>query len=424
MICGESLRKVETDLRLKRIEHIMIASTASAGALSFALVVWGMMARSAAMVVWGIFAGARTVAGLSVLLGVRFSGRKTDTFPYGLYKLENMVTVVLGAFIIISAVELGRYAVGRIGSQSGLEMGYSAPILLLFAGIVLSLVFGIVKTRMGRKEKSPALLADARLSFVDLAAMIIIAAGVALNEVGLHNADLYSALVVAAMAVILGGKIALEGVKVLLDASLEKDLLMRVRDIADADPGVETVISVDGRSSGSYCFVHLVVVPAGYDLELSEQVSERIKGKISDLVENVDEVVLEFAARAAGTLVAATPLTHDDRPADDIADTAGMALYAVRVPDGTILHKERMAHAGPVEREHAGIYAAVLLAKRGVDTFLLKRKPLAKETALVLDAYGVRVVVSPGVSDLDDAEQEIMRIAAEQAGGTEASESM
>jgi cation diffusion facilitator family transporter len=409
-------------MRQKRIEHLMLASTASAGAISCALVVWGIIARSAAMVAWGIFAGARAVAGFSVLLGVRLSRRKTATFPYGLYKLENIVAVVLGAFIIVSAVELGRFAIGKMGTKSGLEMGYSAPILLLFAGIVLSLVFGVVKTRIGKKEKSPALLADARLSFVDLAAMSIIAIGVALNEVGLHNADLYSALVVAAMAVLLGGKIALEGVKVLLDASLEKDLLMRVRDIADADPGVETVISVDGRSSGSYCFVHLVVVPAGYDLSFCEQVSQRIKGEVKDSVQNVDEVVVEFAARAAGTLVAATPLTHDDRPADDIAETAGMALYAVRVPDGTILHTERLAQADPVAREHAGIYAAVLLAKRGVDTFLLKRKPLTKETALVLDAYGVRVVVSPEVSDLDDAEREIIRIAVQQAGGTEASE--
>jgi cation diffusion facilitator family transporter len=414
---------VETSVRLKRIEYLMIASTASAGAVSCALVAWGIMARSAAMVVWGIFAAARTVAGLSVLFGVRLSRRKTATFPYGLYKLENIVAVVLGAFIIISAIELGRYAISRIGSESGLEMGYSAPILLLFAGIVLSLVFGIVKTRMGRKEKSPALLADARLSFVDLAAMSIIAAGVALNEAGLHNADLCSALIVAAMAVLLGGKIALDGIKVLLDASLEKDLLMRVQGIADADPGVETVVSIDGRSSGSYCFVHLVVVPAGYDLALCEQVSRRIKGEISNSVQNVDEVVIEFAARSAGTLVAATPLTRDNMLAGDIAETAGIALYEVRVPDGEILHSERLAQTGYPMREHAGIYAAVMLAKRGVDTLLVKSGPGGKETALVLDAYGVRVVVSPKASDLDDAEREIARIAGEQAGGTEALES-
>ena len=43
---------------------------------------------------------------VGVLIGLKLSTRKSKEFPYGLYKLENVVTVVLAVMIFVTAYEI------------------------------------------------------------------------------------------------------------------------------------------------------------------------------------------------------------------------------------------------------------------------------------------------------------------------------
>jgi hypothetical protein len=40
---------------------------------------------------------------IGVLMGLKLSTRKSETFPYGLYKLENVIAVVLAGMIFFTA---------------------------------------------------------------------------------------------------------------------------------------------------------------------------------------------------------------------------------------------------------------------------------------------------------------------------------
>ncbi len=47
---------------------------------------------------------------VAVLIGLKLSTRKSKDFPYGLYKLENVVAVVLAVMIFFTAYEIARDA--------------------------------------------------------------------------------------------------------------------------------------------------------------------------------------------------------------------------------------------------------------------------------------------------------------------------
>ena len=47
---------------------------------------------------------------IGVLIGLKLSTRKSKDFPYGLYKLENVITVVLAVMIFFTAYEIARDA--------------------------------------------------------------------------------------------------------------------------------------------------------------------------------------------------------------------------------------------------------------------------------------------------------------------------
>lgn len=50
------------------------------------------------------------LAAVIVLLGLKLSGRRSRRFPYGLYKLENLVAAILAILIFVTAYEIARDA--------------------------------------------------------------------------------------------------------------------------------------------------------------------------------------------------------------------------------------------------------------------------------------------------------------------------
>ena len=99
------------------------------------------------------------VAAVVVLLGLKLSGRRSRSFPYGLYKLENVVAAILAIMIFLTAYEIAREALLMPSRPLAVN-----PWMLL--GVVVTtaipLVFSRFEMRAGRAANSPALIADAK----------------------------------------------------------------------------------------------------------------------------------------------------------------------------------------------------------------------------------------------------------------------
>ena len=55
---------------------------------------------------------------IGVLIGLKLSARKSKTFPYGLYKIENVITVVLAMMTFVTAYEIAREALSAQTQQA------------------------------------------------------------------------------------------------------------------------------------------------------------------------------------------------------------------------------------------------------------------------------------------------------------------
>jgi divalent metal cation (Fe/Co/Zn/Cd) transporter len=56
---------------------------------------------SLAVVASAVDSATDSVASLAVLCGLKLSTRKSHTFPYGLYKIENVISVIVAIFIFL-----------------------------------------------------------------------------------------------------------------------------------------------------------------------------------------------------------------------------------------------------------------------------------------------------------------------------------
>ena len=97
-------------------------------------------------------------ASVGVLVGLRLSTRKSRDFPYGLYKVENLVSVGIALLIFIAGWEIARHAL----------FGRAMPVKVepwILGGVVLSmavpLLFSFFEMRVGKRYNSPSVQADA-----------------------------------------------------------------------------------------------------------------------------------------------------------------------------------------------------------------------------------------------------------------------
>ena len=80
-----------------------------------------------------------SLASLAVWGGIKLSSRKSRSFPYGLYKLENVMSVVVALLLFFAGTEIARKALSPSGEPPTIT-----PVVIggALTGIIVTIVFG------------------------------------------------------------------------------------------------------------------------------------------------------------------------------------------------------------------------------------------------------------------------------------------
>jgi len=171
---------------------------------------------SLAVIAITIDAAVDVVAALLLWGGLKLSVHKSRTFPYGLYKLENVIQVLVALLIFVVAAEIVRQAVTTTGAAA-------ASSLVVIGGMAFStvavLALSLYMAHEGKRFASPGLLAEARHRWADLAASGVVFLALLSGYLGLP-VDRPAAGLVAAFIIYSGWGLLRDGMKVLLDASV------------------------------------------------------------------------------------------------------------------------------------------------------------------------------------------------------------
>lgn len=202
-------------------------------------------------------------AAVGALLAVRYSSIPADAnHPYGHHKAEYISAVVEGVLIVIAALAIFREA----------YLGYLAPRPLdapaegLLVNGLASVINGIwswVLITVGRRERSPALMADGRHLLTDVVSSVGVLLGVGLAMwTGWAVLDPLLAGLVALNILWSGWTLLAESVGGLMDAAAPPGEVDRIRGIISqsADGAIEAH-DVRTRHAGRLTFIdfHLVV---------------------------------------------------------------------------------------------------------------------------------------------------------------------
>jgi cation diffusion facilitator family transporter len=330
-------------------------------------------------------------ASVAVLAGLKISQRQSKDFPYGLYKVENVVAVGVALLIFLSGYEIAKEALLSSVQEATVE-GW------MLAGVVLSalipLLFSRYELRAGRAANSPALIADAQEYRAHIFSSGVVLAALVGQLIG-WPIDRVAALIIVVLIAKMGWELLSDGMRVLLDASLDAETLDRVRAIIQRQPAVVEVHALTGRNAGRYRFIEAEVGLRVRELEKAHQVSNTIASTIREQVPHVERALIHVEPADKPVRRLAVPLAASDGSISQHFGTAPYFIFRdVRVEDGALLEQRVVTNPYAGDPRGRGLKVAEWLLEQRADALFTADDIRGKGPGYALGDAGVEVVIT------------------------------
>ncbi len=332
--------------------------------------VLGTISGSVAIVADGIHSTSDIVASIAVLAGLRLSQRKSKHFPYGLYKVENIIAIVSALAIFFAGYEIVKEVIFQPDRTNMTHI--PAAMLGMCITIAVTDLFSRYEIRVGKEVGSPSLIADGKHVRTDMLSTFVVLTSLGGQYFG-YTVDKIAAVVVVLFIAHAGWGILFEGIKVLLDASLDQETLHRIRKILFAEPVVREIKSLTGRNSGSYKFIEAEIVVNAHDLEKAHAVSTHLENAIKTHIQNVDHVLIHYEPVQKDTLVYAVPLKDEAGTIfEHYGEAPHIAFFTKQFQTGEVLEQKTIENPFLTQEKGKGISLSEFLVEQGVDVVYIK----------------------------------------------------
>jgi cation diffusion facilitator family transporter len=331
------------------------------------------------------------LASIVVLIGLRISQRKNKSFPYGLYKVENVVAVVLSGLIFYTGYEIAREALLGVQKQTKVDLWILVGVVL---SIVIPLIFGHFELAAGKGANSPSIIASAMEYRTHIFTSGVVLISLVSHYFGL-DIDRIASLIIVFFILKTGWELLKDGMRVLLDASLEADSLAQVRAIIESDPATAQIKSLTGRNSGRYRFLEAEISLRTNDLKSAHEVSRRIEKSIREKVPNVERVLIHYEPFQPTNRRYAFPLANlEGGMSEHFGGAPYFALVNQRLSDLLVEKQEMMLNPFTQLAKAKGIRVAEWLISLKVDRVVLKENLQGKGPEYVFNDAGVEQILT------------------------------
>ncbi|MGD9050151.1 MAG: cation diffusion facilitator family transporter, partial [Anaerolineae bacterium] len=305
---------------------------------------------------------------------------------YGLYKVENVVAVGISILIFFTGYEIAKEALFGEAQAATVNAWMLAGVAL---SAIVPLAFSIYEMRVGQELNSPSLLADAQEYRAHVFSSGVVFLALVGQMIG-YPVDRYAALVIVVLIAKTGWELLADGMRVLLDASLDAETLDQVRAIIEAEPTVTEVRWVVGRNAGRYRFLEADLALRIDDLEKAHAVSQRLERAIREQVPHVERVLIHYEPQVRTHLRYAVPLADvGGTVSEHFGESPYFGLATVRTSDGQVERQEVVINPHVDVEKAKGIRVSEWLVALKIDVVLLRQDVYGKGPAYVFADAGV-----------------------------------
>jgi cation diffusion facilitator family transporter len=330
-------------------------------------------------------------APLTVFAGLKIAKRKSRLFPYGLYKIENLIAVCISLVIFYTGFEI----ISEVMNTTSTELRKSGiAIFSLLAAMIITLWFSKYEKKIGQKINSPILLADSAHIRTDVLSNSIVLLAIVSNLFGYHF-DKAAALVIVIFITKTGFQILMDGIRVLLDASIDHETLSKVEKIISDTPQVVELKALKGRNSGRYKFIEADIIFKTHNLDKAHFIADKIERSIKDEIKNIDQVLIHYEPVQKEETIYALPLTDNlSAISSHFGESTHFMLVTFRTAEKVAGKVEIIKNPYNKTEKGKGILSAEFLTQNQVDFVVLKNDFSSKGPSYVFSNANIEVITT------------------------------
>ena len=327
-----------------------------------------------------------------ILIGIKISKRTSRDFPYGLYKVENLVALATSVLILYAGYEIVKEVFA--GPERALPARIPLAVLGITGTILIAWLFSRYELKRGVESGSPSLVADARHMWTDMLSSVIILVSLASSGAGL-SLDKYAAIIVIFFICRSAFTIFLDAVRVLLDASLDHTSLNRIREIVLADPRIVEINGLWGRNAGRYKFVELDLTVRVKELAKGHIIAQELENRVKMEIAKVDRVLIHSQPLKKEQRIYAIPVGKDGKTiSEHFGGAPYFQFFTLQTVTGMTVAEEILENPFLHEEKGKGIKVAEWLLEKELDVLITHHDQAGKGPSFVLGNSGAEILLT------------------------------
>ncbi len=353
-----------------------------------------------------IHSATDVISSATVVAGIKISKRTSRNFPYGLYKVENFVSLLSSVFIFLAGYEIIHTVFFETPRLNMEKLPYAMAGVLLT--ICITFAFSRYELARGKQIGSPSLIADAQHIRTDMLSSGVILAGLFGSVFG-WGLDKFAALIVVVLIAKAAIAILVDALRVLLDASIDFKTMDQVKTIIMKNPRVVSINALWGRNSGPYKFIEADIVVQAGSLERAHFFISKIEKEIREKLSNVDHILIHYEPRKKEVITCAIPLGEDKAfLADHFGSAPHFYIASKRQKDGEFISEAYYHNPFRQDEKGKGIKVSEWLLEKGVDWVYSPKELSGRGPGYVFSDAGVEVMVTD-LKRLEDIQEDFQK---------------
>ncbi len=254
---------MDKQYRYRQAKKITLIGAVTNALLGIIKIITGILFHSHGLIADGVHSIADLLTDIMVLIGSKYASQDADdSHPYGHQRIETATTLMLSLMLILAGFGIAWDAFDEI-----IHRAHDIPNTLALPVVIISILANEAlfhyTHHIGKKIKSPLIIANAWHRRSDAASSFVVLVGIIGSLIGYAGFDAIAAMIVSILIIKMGWNYGWSSVKELIDTAIDPDMLQRIHAIISHIDGVIKIHQLRSRSMGGDIFLdlHIQVSP-------------------------------------------------------------------------------------------------------------------------------------------------------------------
>jgi cation diffusion facilitator family transporter len=335
---------------------------------------------------------------LTAFIGITFAKKKpNERFPYGYYKMENIVSLIISLFIFYTAYNI------ILSSITSIIAGFSGtPNIIHFSSLVAifliislfaSIGITIYLKLLNKKIKSPIIESESNEKLFDILISSSVLVGYIGASINIYILDSIISLLIAIFIIKGGYNTFLESTKVLLDAVINFEKRSELYNLIKKTPNIKKIENMEIRSYGRYIFLEVEIhLSKNIPLDQISAFKKKVETIIMEHFPLIFKVIIIIQGSEKTISINAVPLETNQGSDSTISDHFGESPFFgfLEFQEGKLIKYEIKPNNFIKEKKRKGILVSDWLISEKIDKIYLKN-PLKKGPSLIFNNNFVQI---------------------------------